>query len=1082
MPPRRRGNSPPVDPFPPLRRSASASSPSYASIAARSSHPHRDERDQHQPQQQHGWTAEDVDRQDPLDELNSYSGPIDIDPSPPWRSRSRSSLRAEAAASATVSRQEAGVEPQPQIEAGPSRIAVLTTPSGSHAASRTAAISNGARNPPSSRDNDGPSTPSASSSSARPVDRSPPSPSPTRPTRQEGSNPRLAAIFTFEELLREAGHQGEDEPTAPPPRAPRVTGMSIRQTLERMEDRRRARDLMGDVLNTGAYGMERALPTGAGGGEAADRVSDEVERTLSEMGWSIAQRNGDASSPWTGADGVPANRASRGAGGVTQSLSSILNSVSSESINTSNNTQRNVQPLDGSGSSQNVTSFLRRRLRNPAPTSRIQHNAQNPEDDIREPGSRETGSRQAGLLAADSNALIDFGADSDEEDRWGTRLTAHGGTAASGTAEFDIDGWTRVGPGGIGGGTGLSRGGNNRRRESFLQRIGAPPDLILPGEEGEEGGITFPPPVRGVSEATGMEPTNLDLARSVTPVVVRSNGMARAREEVTGGDLISSTPTRKKQKTNNNKVNVESKFASPSRPSYLSYSSLPSTIAIPNEFVAPINKSHLTLSTYSSSSHAPRPLVTFTGCNPKGTDEDATALHTITSIPIACGVHYYEVLVVDKGEEGFMSVGWTLKGTSLRRLVGWDKGSWGWHGDDGRSFEGQGRGERFSETWTTGDTVGCGIDFTTGRAFFTKNGRLLGHRFSNLSRGLYPAVGLRSVGESLAINFNGPFVYDIEGYVKSTRDGIWRQATVEQKVENIPRLVDQVSRVLTDAKSDKEEENGSDSDMKNGPKQSTDPRGALERSTAAFALDFLQHHGHDKAFATLRIGMESRNWITPTLKAKASASAYNESSTASALPSTQRLSDFPSPFSALCHISSSLSESYDHPVPWVLLKDLDPTSQATTGPNSSTQIQLLIHDFVHLLITSSLAHPTSQQNDEDDQMDIEADVELDEKLIEEGRKLLRQSREESWPENDVVVLQETFGLLGDPENVKSDVWRRRRQELAERLVSALRAARGMKAVSHLEQALGQTSKVLRTLREREGKSGAAFVDLKRVLG
>lgn len=36
---------------------------------------------------------------------------------------------------------------------------------------------------------------------------------------------------------------------------------------------------------------------------------------------------------------------------------------------------------------------------------------------------------------------------------------------------------------------------------------------------------------------------------------------------------------------------------------------------------------------------------------------------------------------------------------NMRRLVGWSKGSWGWHGDDGRLFAGQGMGERFSETW-----------------------------------------------------------------------------------------------------------------------------------------------------------------------------------------------------------------------------------------------------------------------------------------------------------------------------------------------------------------------------------------------
>jgi hypothetical protein len=61
------------------------------------------------------------------------------------------------------------------------------------------------------------------------------------------------------------------------------------------------------------------------------------------------------------------------------------------------------------------------------------------------------------------------------------------------------------------------------------------------------------------------------------------------------------------------------------------------------------------------------------------------------------------------------------------------------------------RGEGTSKGWpksTTGDVIGCGIDFTTGQAFFTRNGECIGNAFSGLAkRGrLFPAVGLRTPG------------------------------------------------------------------------------------------------------------------------------------------------------------------------------------------------------------------------------------------------------------------------------------------------------------------------------------------------
>ena len=80
--------------------------------------------------------------------------------------------------------------------------------------------------------------------------------------------------------------------------------------------------------------------------------------------------------------------------------------------------------------------------------------------------------------------------------------------------------------------------------------------------------------------------------------------------------------------------------------------------------------------------------------------------------------------------------------TRLNKLPGWEKNSWGYHGDDGYSFSAEKAGNTYgptfggryavafggssTDTFQGGDTVGAGIDFSQNRAFFTKNGALIG--------------------------------------------------------------------------------------------------------------------------------------------------------------------------------------------------------------------------------------------------------------------------------------------------------------------------------------------------------------------
>lgn len=64
--------------------------------------------------------------------------------------------------------------------------------------------------------------------------------------------------------------------------------------------------------------------------------------------------------------------------------------------------------------------------------------------------------------------------------------------------------------------------------------------------------------------------------------------------------------------------------------------------------------------------------------------------------------------------------------------VGWDKQSYGYHGDDGNSFSSSGNGQTYGPTFTTGDVIGCCVNFVNNTCFYTKNGVDLGIAFRDL--------------------------------------------------------------------------------------------------------------------------------------------------------------------------------------------------------------------------------------------------------------------------------------------------------------------------------------------------------------
>ncbi|KAK0625339.1 ankyrin repeat-containing domain protein [Bombardia bombarda] len=100
------------------------------------------------------------------------------------------------------------------------------------------------------------------------------------------------------------------------------------------------------------------------------------------------------------------------------------------------------------------------------------------------------------------------------------------------------------------------------------------------------------------------------------------------------------------------------------------------------------------------------------------------------------------------GSAAILGVGLCTENAWEDRMVGWDTGSLGYHGDDGRKYTQAEWGRLYTESYGAGDKIGCKIEVQPGgdrTVSFTKNTKPLGIAFDSddLPRGqLYPAISI----------------------------------------------------------------------------------------------------------------------------------------------------------------------------------------------------------------------------------------------------------------------------------------------------------------------------------------------------
>ncbi|XP_008802878.2 ran-binding protein M homolog [Phoenix dactylifera] len=158
---------------------------------------------------------------------------------------------------------------------------------------------------------------------------------------------------------------------------------------------------------------------------------------------------------------------------------------------------------------------------------------------------------------------------------------------------------------------------------------------------------------------------------------------------------------------------------------------------------------------------------------------DVGAVQANCPAPTRRTVYYFEMKVENAGQHGRIAIGFTPKEYDLRRQPGWEPNSCGYHGDDGYLYHGWGKRYPFGPTFTSGDTVGAGINYASQQFFFTKNGELVGNVVKDIKGPLYPTTALHSQNEEVTVNFGKqPFLFDIKALELEER---WKEHVLIEK-------------------------------------------------------------------------------------------------------------------------------------------------------------------------------------------------------------------------------------------------------------------------------------------------------------
>lgn len=159
---------------------------------------------------------------------------------------------------------------------------------------------------------------------------------------------------------------------------------------------------------------------------------------------------------------------------------------------------------------------------------------------------------------------------------------------------------------------------------------------------------------------------------------------------------------------------------------------------------------------------------------------DITSIQCNKSASRSSLIYYFEVKINDIGHRGDISIGLADGDFPLNKHPGWTKKSYGYRAD-GKVYNNKQAGEVMMPKFTTGNIVGCGINYFKREIFFTYNGEYTGPAFKDVElKEYYATIGLHSLNECITFNFgNKPFKFDLEKLI------------LDEKRENVKGILKQ---------------------------------------------------------------------------------------------------------------------------------------------------------------------------------------------------------------------------------------------------------------------------------------------------
>ena len=129
------------------------------------------------------------------------------------------------------------------------------------------------------------------------------------------------------------------------------------------------------------------------------------------------------------------------------------------------------------------------------------------------------------------------------------------------------------------------------------------------------------------------------------------------------------------------------------------------------------------------------------------------------------GQFSFEVAIVNVGRNKEIAVGICVRDVSLDSFPGWERYSFGYHGDDGSIYcECEDATHHTDKRFKTGDIIGVSLDFTNSSLSFSRNGKevkKLHLSRQQMDQEYYPSVGTSSPGAIIrAVNMttDGKFI------------------------------------------------------------------------------------------------------------------------------------------------------------------------------------------------------------------------------------------------------------------------------------------------------------------------------------